>query len=239
MIKMEIVKSKYDELKTLHEYYNSIITNVQFSGRDLKKIVVTSVQPNEGKTTTSINMAITFAEAGYKTLLIDADTRNSIMSGIFRASERFEGLTSFLTGNAQLPDVVHETSVSNLMVVPSGKMSPNPTNLLQNSQFNYMMDNLSNIFDYIIVDTAPIGLVIDAAIIAKKCDASLIVTAAGTTKRRFVQKAKEQMEQSDAQFLGVILNKVDLRKENYGSYDGYGAYGAYGKQKHSKVRRRK
>lgn len=228
MVKMEITQAKYDEFLLLQEYYNSIITNIQFSGRGLKKIVVTSVEANEGKSTTSTNLAMTFANAGFKTLLVDADIRNSVMTGVFRTSERFEGLTSFLTGKADLPDVIFDTNVPNLMVLPAGKMSPNPTNLLQNSQFKYMMENLDNIFDYIIIDTAPIGLVIDAALIGQKSDANLLVTTSGRIRRRMIQKAKEQMEQSGSQFLGVVLNRVNLRKDSYGGYGGYGGYGAYG-----------
>lgn len=91
-----------------------------------------------------------------------------------------------------------------------------------------MIDTVKELFDYIIIDTSPIGLVIDSAIIAQKADASILVTESGSIKRRFVQKAKEQMEQSGAQFLGVILNKVD---QQVGSYGSYGAYGDYGKTK--------
>ncbi|ELY5748734.1 tyrosine protein kinase [Streptococcus iniae] len=230
MSQLNLVRSKREHYQHAEEYYNSIRTNIQFSGRDYKAIVLTSVQPGEGKSTTSINLAISFAKAGFKTLLIDADVRNSVMSGAFKSDDRYEGLSSYLSGNAELSSVISRTDVPNLMLIPSGQVPPNPTTLLQNSNFNFMIDTVKELFDYIIIDTPPIGLVIDSAIIAQKADATILVTEAGSIKRRFVQKAKEQMEQSGAQFLGVILNKVD---QQLGSYGAYGSYGDYGKTKKS------
>jgi len=231
---LELVKSKIDLYKRAEEYYNSIRTNIQFSGRDNKAIVLTSVQPNEGKSTTSINLAVSFARAGFKTLLIDADVRNSVLSGTFKADEKYEGLSSYLSGNADLSSVIAKTNVENLMVIPSGQVPPNPTTLLQNSNFNYMIETVKEVFDYVIIDTPPIGLVIDSAIIAQKADASIIVTEAGLIKRRFIQKAKEQMEQSGSQFLGIILNKVEETMDSYGAYGSYGSYGNYGKKSDTK-----
>lgn len=243
MVMLELVKSKIDLYKRAEEYYNSIRTNIQFSGRDNKTIVVTSVQPNEGKSTTSINLAVSFARAGFKTLLIDADVRNSVMSGTFKADEKYEGLSSYLSGNADLSSVIAKTNVENLMVIPSGQVPPNPTTLLQNSNFNYMIETVKEVFDYVIIDTPPIGLVIDAAIVAQRSDASIIVTEAGVIKRRFLQRAKDQMEQSGAQFLGIILNKIEDTVDTYGGYGSYGSYGNYGKntshKKEKKTRKRK
>lgn len=224
---LELVRTKSLIIKKTEEYFNSIRTNIQFSGNDLKTIVLTSVQTGEGKSTTSTNLSISFARAGFKTLLIDADTRNSVMSGTFKANERIEGLTSYLSGNCTLEEALCDTNVDNLTVIPAGQVPPNPTSLLQNSNFKKLLELSKEYFDIVIVDSPPIGLVIDAAIIAKQCDASIVVTEAGNVKRRFVQKAIEQMEQSGAQFLGVILNKVSQKTDSYG---GYGAYGNYGKK---------
>lgn len=228
MSQLELVRGKALLAKKAEEYYNSIRTNIQFSGAGLKVIVVSSVQPNEGKSTTSTNLAISFARAGFRTLLIDADTRNSVMTGTFKATTRVTGLSSYLSGNSQLSDAICDTNVENLMVIPSGKVPPNPTNLLQNTNFTTMLNTVRDLYDYVIIDSPPIGLVIDAAIIAKQCDASILVTESGSIKRKFVQKAKEQLEQSGALFLGIILNKVDPTLDSYGSYGGYGGYGRYG-----------
>lgn len=228
MPQLELVRAKAQMVKSMEEYYNSIRTNIQFSGRDLKVITLTSAQPGEGKSTTSVNLAISFARAGFRTLLIDADTRNSVMSGTFKSNERYQGLTSFLSGNAELSDVICDTSIDNLMIIPAGQVPPNPTSLIQNYNFKAMIETVRGLYDYVIVDTPPLGLVIDAAILAHHSDASLLVVKAGADKRRTITKLKEQLEQSGSVFLGVILNKYDIHLDKYGSYGSYGDYGSYG-----------
>ena len=228
MPQLELVRAKAQMIKTLEEYYNTIRTNIQFSGRNLKVITLTSAQSGEGKSTTSVNLAISFAKAGFRTLLIDADTRNSVMSGSFKSNERYQGLTSFLSGNAELSDVICDTTVDNLMVIPAGQVPPNPTSLIQNDNFKSMIETVRGLYDYVIIDTPPLGLVIDAAILAHHSDASLLVVKAGADKRRTITKLKEQLEQSGSVFLGVILNKYDIHLDKYGSYGSYGGYGSYG-----------
>lgn len=228
MPQLELVRAKAQMVKSMEEYYNSIRTNIQFSGRDLKVIALTSAQPGEGKSTTATNLAISFAKAGFRTLLIDADTRNSVMSGTFKSNERYQGLTSFLSGNAELSDVICDTSIDNLMILPAGQVPPNPTSLIQNDNFKSMIETVRGLYDYVIIDTPPLGLVIDAAILAHHSDASLLVVKAGADKRRTVTKLKEQLEQSGSVFLGVILNKYDIHLDKYGSYGSYGGYGSYG-----------
>ena len=228
MPQLELVRAKAQMVKSMEEYYNSIRTNIQFSGRDLKVITLTSAQPGEGKSTTSVNLAISFARAGFRTLLIDADTRNSVMSGTFKSNERYQGLTSFLSGNAELSDVICDTNIDNLMIIPAGQVPPNPTTLIQNDNFKAMIETVRGLYDYVVIDTPPLGLVVDAAILAHHSDASLLVTKAGADKRRTITKLKEQLDQSGSIFLGVILNKYDIHLDKYGSYGNYGSYGSYG-----------
>lgn len=228
MSQFTLGRVKAQMVKSMEEYYNAIQVNIQFSGSELKVITVTSVQPGEGKSTTSTNLAISFATSGYRTLLIDADIRNSVMTGTFKAEEAYHGLTSYLSGHVDMYQVIHDTSVQNLNIIPAGQVTPNPTTLLQNARFEKLLEYVRERFDYVIIDTPPIGLVVDAAIVAQKTDGSILVTESGAISRRFVKKAVEQMEQSGAQFLGVILNKVDTTKDKYGSYGAYGAYGNYG-----------
>ncbi|MDU3189147.1 MAG: tyrosine-protein kinase [Streptococcus mitis] len=222
---LEIAQKKLDLAKKAEEYYNALRTNIQLSGNNLQVISITSVKPGEGKSTTSTNIAWAFARAGYKTLLVDADIRNSVMSGVFKSREKITGLTEFLSGTTDLSNGLCDTNVENLFVVQAGSISPNPTALLQSENFSTMIDTLRKYFDYIIVDTAPIGIVIDAAIITQKCDASVLVTAAGEANRKDVQKAKGQLEQTNKPFLGVVLNKFNTSAEKYGSYGEYGSYG--------------
>ena len=227
MAKLELSEKRQAFVKKAEEYYNALRTNIQLSGDKLKVIAISSVRPGEGKSTTSTNIAWSFARAGYKTLLVDADIRNSVMSGVFMSREKITGLTDYLSGTKDLSQGLCETNVENLFVIQSGAISPNPTALLQSEKFEVMIETLRKYFDYIIVDTAPIGVVIDAAIIVQKCDASILVVEAGVAKRREVQKAKNQLEQTGKPFLGVVLNKFDIQRERYGSY---GAYGSYGKK---------
>ncbi|MGQ5408351.1 tyrosine-protein kinase [Streptococcus pneumoniae] len=221
---LEIVQKKLEFIKKAEEYYNALCTNIQLSGDKLKVISVTSVNPGEGKTTTSVNIARSFARTGYKTLLIDGDTRNSVISGVFKSREKITGLTEFLSGTADLSHGLCDTNIENLFVIQSGSVSPNPTALLQSKNFNDMIETLRKYFDYIIVDTPPIGIVIDAAIITQKCDASILVTAIGEVNKRDVQKAKQQLEQTEKLFLGVVLNKLDISVDKYGVYGSYGNY---------------
>lgn len=232
---LEIAQKKLDLAKKAEEYYNALRTNIQLSGNNLQVISITSVNPGEGKSTTSTNIAWAFARAGYKTLLVDADIRNSVMSGVFKSREKITGLTEFLSGTTDLSHGLCDTNVENLFVVQAGSISPNPTALLQSENFSTMIDTLRKYFDYIIVDTAPIGIVIDAAIITQKCDASVLVTAAGEANRKDVQKAKGQLEQTNKPFLGVVLNKFNTSAEKYGSY---GEYGSYGKKIGDRIRDR-
>ncbi|HEU4309134.1 TPA: tyrosine-protein kinase [Streptococcus pneumoniae] len=222
---LEIAQKKLEFIKKAEEYYNALCTNIQLSGDKLKVISVTSVNPGEGKTTTSVNIARSFARAGYKTLLIDGDTRNSVISGVFKSREKITGLTEFLSGTADLSYGLCDTNIENLFVVQSGSVSPNPIALLQSKNFNDMIETLRKYFDYIIVDTPPVGMVIDAVIITQKCDASILVTATGEANKRDVQKAKQQLEQTGKLFLGVVLNKLDISVDKYGVYASYGNYG--------------
>ena len=125
MVKLELAQQKLNSLKKAEEYYNALRTNIQLSGNNLKVIAVTSVDPSEGKSTTSTNIAWAFARAGYKTLLIDADIRNSVMSGVFKSREKITGLTDYLAGTQDLSHGLCETDVENLFVVQSGAVSPN------------------------------------------------------------------------------------------------------------------
>ena len=225
MAKLELSEQRLHSVKKAEEYYNALRTNIQLSGDGLKVIALSSVRPGEGKSTTSTNIAWAFARAGYKTLLVDADVRNSVMSGVFKSREKITGLTEFLSGTTDLSHGLCDTNVENLFVVQAGSISPNPTALLQSENFSTMIDTLRKYFDYIIVDTAPIGIVIDAAIITQKCDASVLVTAVGEANRKDVQKAKGQLEQTNKPFLGVVLNKFNTSAEKYGSYGEYGSYG--------------
>ena len=225
---LKLVKSKVNFAKQTEEYYNAIRTNIQFSGAQMKVIAVSSVEAGEGKSTTSVNIAISFASVGLRTLLIDADTRNSVLSGTFKSNEPYKGLSNFLSGNATLEETVCRTDITGLDVISSGPIPPNPTSLLQNENFTHLMDVARSQYDYVIIDAPPLGSVIDAAIIAKNSDASVMVISAKTISCKFARVVKEQLEKADCPILGVVLNKVDMKQNKYyGKYYGnyYGSYG--------------
>lgn len=230
MATLEIAAKKSELVKKTEEYFNAIRTNIQLSGSDLKVIGITSVESNEGKSTTSASLAIAYARSGYKTVLVDADIRNSVMFGFFKPTKKITGLTDYLAGTTDLSQGLCDTDVPNLTVIESGKVSPNPTALLQSKNFENLITTLRRYYDYVIVDCPPLGMVIDAAIIAQKCDAMAVVAEAGRVKRSSLKKVTEQLEQTGTPFLGAILNKYDVATEKYGAYGNYGNYGNYGKK---------
>ena len=153
MATLELVRKKRNLVKLTEEYYNALSTNVQLSGANIKMVEISSVTANEGKSTTSVNLAAAFARAGHKTLMIDADIRNSVMSGVFSSQRKVSGLTDYLSGQAALHEVINDTDLDNLDVILSGPVSPNPTGLLQSKQFDALLTDLRVRYDYIIVDT--------------------------------------------------------------------------------------
>ena len=160
--------------KQTEEYYNAIRTNIQFSGAQMKVIAVSSVEAGEGKSTTSVNIAISFASVGLRTLLIDADTRNSVLSGTFKSNEPYKGLSNFLSGNATLEETVCRTDIAGLDVISSGPISPNPTSLLQNENFTHLLTLLVANMIMLLLIHHQLVLVIDAVIVAHQADASLL-----------------------------------------------------------------
>ncbi|NQJ22131.1 tyrosine-protein kinase [Streptococcus suis] len=225
MATLELALNKKQLVGKTEEYFNAIRTNIQLSGPDLKVVGITSVLSNEGKSTTSASLAIAYARSGYKTMLVDADIRNSVMSGFFKPTTKITGLTDYLAGTTDLSQGLCDTNIPNLTVIESGKVSPNPTALLQSKNFENLLATLRRYYDYVIVDCPPLGLVIDAAIIAQKCDAMAVVAESGNVKRSSLKKVIEQLEQTDTPVLGVILNKYDITQEKYGEYGRYGNYG--------------
>ncbi|HEM4329929.1 TPA: tyrosine-protein kinase [Streptococcus suis] len=225
MATLEIARKKKELINKTEEYFNAIRTNIQLSGADIKVVGITSVQSNEGKSTTAASLALAYARSGYKTVLVDADIRNSVVSGFFKPMTKITGLTDYLAGTTDLSQGLCDTDIPNLTAIESGKVSPNPTALLQSKNFENLLATLRRYYDCVIVDCPPLGLVIDAAIIAQKCDAMVLVAEAGNVKRSSLKKVKEQLDQTGTPFLGVILNKYDIATEKYGEYGNYGNYG--------------
>lgn len=214
------------------EAYKSLRTNIQFCGEDKKVIVLTSCTPDEGKSTVSLQLAVSLAEANQKVLLVDADLRKSIMMGSFEIEGEVKGLTHYLSGQAPVQEVIQKTDRKNLDMIFAGPIPPNPAELLGDKPFREMVKKCREEYDYVIIDSPPLGGVIDSAVIARECDGAVIVIEAEVISYRFVQEIKEQLEKSGCPILGTILNKVDVRQQKYyGRYYGrkYGRYYGYGK----------
>lgn len=216
------------------EAFNTLRTNLSFCGEDVKVIIFTSCTPDEGKSSTVMELARSVAEDGRKVLLIDADLRKSVLVGRYHARRtdkvgEIKGLTHFLSGKVKMDEVVVHTSINNLDMVFAGRTTPNPTELLGNYHFDEVIAFGRENYDLVLVDSPPLGSVIDSAVMAPKADGAVIVVEANKCSYRFVQEIKKQLETAGVRILGVVLNKVKMEKSGYYKYKGYyrGYYSGY------------
>ena len=199
----------------VRESIRTLRTNLQFCGDDKRVILVTSCVPREGKSSVSVALAESIADMG-----------KSVMASRLQITGADKGLSHFLSGQCVLADVIMATNIPKFHILLSGPEAPNPTELLESKRFTGMLESMKNVYDYIIIDCPPLGLVIDAAIIGHQSDGAIIVVEAGKTKYRLVQNVKDQLDNSGVSVLGVVLNKVE-RKNQKGYYNKY-----YGSQKY-------
>lgn len=218
-------------------YYNEAMktlrANVQFSGKNNKVILLTSSQGNEGKSDVSFNLALELGKAGKKVLLIDADIRKSVYKERYNIQEETQGLSQYLSGQVeQIDEVVCKTNFENVYMILAGPFAPNPTEMLGDELFGQLLKAARQVFQYVIVDTPPLGIVVDAAVIGQYCDAAILVIKKDATSYRVCQKVKNQLEKSGCKLLGAVINKAGSKKNDYygpgyaGKYEAYGAYGA-------------
>lgn len=221
---MQSVKLQFEKRSNYRtkEAFKTLRSNIEFSGNNLKVIMFTSCTPNEGKSSVSMEAAKAFADAGYRTLLIDADMRKSVLVGRYKTGAVRKGLSQNLIGKAKATETICTTDVDNLYVIFAGPVPPNPSELLGGKTFTSLLEAVKMVFDIIIVDTPPLGSVIDAAVVAKQCDGTIIVIENNAVSYKFAQRVKEQLEVADAKILGVVLNKVNMDSRGY-----YGHYGKY------------
>lgn len=227
MQSVKITRPKLDYYSS--EALKSLRTNLLFCGEDKKVIVFTSCTQNEGKTYCMLNLGIALSEIGKKVLIVDADLRKSVLLGRVDVTGAVKGLSHFLSRQCVAKDILYETGIPNFHMIFAGYMPPNPAELLSNKYFEYLIKTMRDYYDYILIDSPPLGNVIDSAVIAPQCDGTIIVVESGWNSWRFVQDIKGQMERTGIPILGVILNKVDIATSKYyGKYGKYGKYGRYG-----------
>lgn len=212
------------------EALKTLRTNLMFSGAEVKTVALTSFSAAEGKTIISFQLAASLAQAGKRVLLMDADLRKSVMASRLRVMGKINGLSHYLSGMANANEILHETDVPGLYLMFAGARVPNAAELLGHPSFVKLITALKTTFDYVIVDTAPVGQVIDCAIMAPVMDGVLMVVDTTNNSYKLERRMKQQLEKSGAKILGVILNRVDFKDKGgyYGKAYGYGYGYGYG-----------
>ena len=211
----------------LTEGLNQLKTNLAFCGKDIKVITITSSVQNEGKSLVAFDLSKTMAESGKKILMVDADLRKSVLAAKYHIQGIDKGLSHYLTGQAEIEDIIYETETEGFYLSVAGPLSPDPTSLLDSDQFQKFIDKVREDYDYVIIDAPPLGVVIDAVIIGKYCDGAVLVIEQGVIKRKVVQDVIKQLKRGEVRILGAVLNKVDELIGAYGAYDYKYSYSYY------------
>lgn len=211
------------------EAVNQLRINLSFAGTNVKRVLITSSVPDEGKSFVALNLWRSIASVGKRALLIDCDLHLSEMRTKLdiTTSENFVGIAHLLSGQADIPDVIYRTNVPNGYMMPVTNLVADPTFLLESERFGEMLDSCSKTFDYMILDCPPLGAVADALNISKYCDGSVLVVRSGVTNKRLVMSSVQALKRAGSPLLGIVLNRVDTRRGsgNY-YYKDYYAYGA-------------
>jgi len=173
----------------------------------LKTIAMLSADQKEGKSATAINLGITYAQLGKKTLLVDSDLRRPIMHRVFRC-EKTHGLTDILNDGLDFDQAIKKTDIENLFVLPYGTTPPNPSEMLASKEMDNLIEKLKEKFDKIIFDTPPANAVADGAIVSKKCNGAVLVAFSNSTHRDSLWHAVEYLKRIDANLLGIVLNGI-------------------------------
>jgi succinoglycan biosynthesis transport protein ExoP len=205
------------------ESYRSVRTSILLSTPEQppRVITVTSAYPKEGKTATVVNLAVSFSKLGKKVLVVDGDLRKPSIHKVFRAKNT-SGVSSFLVGKSQVEDVILKTEVQNLFIIPAGPAPPNPTELLDSRKMSTLLDTLKTNFDFIFIDSPPLIGIVDPVIIGRLCEGSILVVWGGKTHKNRIQKARADLDKYRIRTLGVVLNKVNMKKSvSYGYYSYY------------------
>ena len=209
------------------ETYRSMRTNLEFSWLDkpVRSMIVTSPTPGDGKSITIANLAISFAEIGRKTLIIDTDLRKPVQHKIF-STEKKPGLTDYLVGDVTMDKILYDVGVENLKFIPVGKNPPNPAEILSSKKFQEFIDSQKETFDMVLFDTPPIISVTDPVLLSRKVDGVLLVVKFAKTDRQVAVSAVEALKKSRANILGAVLNSTQFHR-GYGYYRYYSYYNYY------------
>jgi capsular exopolysaccharide synthesis family protein len=204
------------------ECSRAIRTNITFMGTDkpIARLLVVSAKPDEGKTTMALNLATTLALSGLKTLVVDTDLRRPRLHRVFGFGSEL-GMSNVMLGERSIDEVVKQTLIPNLSLLPCGPLPPSPAELLHTDRFRQLVGELQQRFDRIIFDSPPMVAVTDAAILSSLCDGVVVVVKAGHTPRDLVRLGLSQLKSANARVLGVVLNEVDFESRQYAYYYSY------------------
>lgn len=206
------------------EQYRTIRTNITYSSIDseIKSVLFTSAQPGAGKSTTAANVAIAYAQAGKRTLLLDADLRRPTTHYTFEVQNQ-RGLSTAIVNDIQAEEVVKTTDIENLDLITSGPVPPNPSELLASNKMTQFFKVVSMQYDIVIVDSPPILAVTDAQLLSKMVDGTILVTNVESNNRDNLTQAKELLEKADANMIGVVMNNKKVKDDGDSYYYYYGS----------------
>ena len=222
------------------EAMNTLATNLSYCGTDVKAVLITSRYAVEGKSFISMNLMRTIAGLKKRVVLVDTDLRRSgvqALYGLRFPTEDKSGLVHYLAGMCSIEETLYATNIPNAFMVPVGRDVSNSLQLLNSPRLPVLLDELKRNFDVVIVDSSPIGIIVDAAAVAKYCDGALLVVSYNRGRNQEVATATEAIEHTGCKVLGAVLNNVEFgslsnrryyyRSERYASYykKGYAAYG--------------
>jgi len=230
VIKERLV-THFEPSSPIAEAYRSFRTNIQFAGAANEKrvLLVTSSIKGEGKTTTVANLAITIAQLGNRVALVDADMRSPMIHSVF-GKRRQPGLSSFVSGELAPDDVVQPSDIENLDLVCAGPTPPNPSELLNSSRMDQILEHLRRQYDFVLFDTPPVLAVTDPAVLGSKVDGAFLVVRAGRTGKQVCGRARDLLERVGTGVVGAVINGVSATSE-YGYY--YRSYYHYGSDRRS------
>ena len=209
----------------ISEAYRVIRTNLQFTSLDnpLKVIMVTSSIPGEGKSTTVTNLAVTFAQTGSRVLIVDADLRKPRLHKLFHITNK-RGLTGAIMQLDKVSEFIQDTGIENLSIMTSGTIPPNPSELLGSKKMKNLIEKLKTLYDFVIIDSPPVGVITDAQLLATLSDGVLIVAASAEVTNEALNHSKQLLENVNAKIIGIILNKLERESNGYYYYNYYAAY---------------
>ena len=216
---------------SIQEAINRLRINISFLGSDVRRIMIVSSEPNEGKSFLALNLWNQMAEAGEKTLMIDADMRNSNLVKKYDLKrldgKELKGTSHLLAGNATMDEVLVHTKYGDGDLILNIENLVNPSMLLETELFGKLLDKMAEHYRYVFVDAPPLGLVSDAERIGNLCDGAILSVRSAMTPKGVVRESVRQLERAGCPLLGIVLNRVNENKGGYGKYGKYGHYGRY------------